>query len=288
MKKSKNDTSDTNATQEKIAYVTEGAAGNTKSRAWFFTLNNYSKEEITQLLKNLEESEFVFQEETGESGTPHLQGVCRWKNAMSFKSMQKKIARAHLEKCKSFAKAINYCTKIDTRTGEIYTNIKGLKIPKKPRDYFDEQKIKSWQKEIIEILESEPDRRKIYWYWEKTGGTGKTTLARHICINNEDVIYVCGKASDIKYGICKMRDEDKMPKAVIWDLARHQNISYEGLEQIKNGIFYSTKYEAGMVIYDIPHIIVFANKPPEEHNLSKDRWIIREIASAEPSAPGGA
>ena len=58
-------------------------SGNTKqispSLNWCFTVNNYNSEDIQMFLKSDSSivPKFVFQEETGESGTPHLQGYLR-------------------------------------------------------------------------------------------------------------------------------------------------------------------------------------------------------------------
>lgn len=92
-----------------------------KSRAWCFTLNNYKKEDIKhiQTLK----CEYVFQEETGKNGTPHLQGYLYFTNAISFTSIKKKIPKAHIEPAKNKVASIRYCSKEDTRTGAIYTNL---------------------------------------------------------------------------------------------------------------------------------------------------------------------
>ena len=54
-------------------------------------------------------------------------------------------------------------------------------------------------------------------------------------------------------------------------------LSYEGMENIKDMLFYSGKYEGGMIAGNCPHIYVFANEKPNEFKLSKDRWNIRHI-----------
>ena len=46
------------------------------------------------------------------------------------------------------------------------------------------------------------------------------------------------------------------------------------MEAIKNGCFFSGKYESGMVRFNSPHILVFANEPPERTKLSQDRWCV--------------
>jgi hypothetical protein len=49
------------------------------------------------------------------------------------------------------------------------------------------------------------------------------------------------------------------------------------MENVKDGLFFSTKYESGMVRYNPPHVIVFANVPPDVTKMSADRWVIKEI-----------
>jgi len=94
-------------------------------RNWVFTLNNYSAEEIERLAK---EESYLFQEETGENGTPHLQGLLCFRNPMSLSSMKKINERAHWEPCKNKIASIQYCSKEKTRTGKIYSNFDYLKF----------------------------------------------------------------------------------------------------------------------------------------------------------------
>ena len=93
---------------------------NKRSRGWCFTLNNYTKADI-KAFKMLSER-YCFQEETGKSGTRHLQGVIYFPNAISFKSAQSKCVRAHWEPCKNLMASVRYCSKEDTRTGSCYSN----------------------------------------------------------------------------------------------------------------------------------------------------------------------
>ena len=44
------------------------------SKHWCFTLNNYTSEDISKISSNSSIVLYVFQEETGENGTKHLQG----------------------------------------------------------------------------------------------------------------------------------------------------------------------------------------------------------------------
>lgn len=118
-----------------------------KSRNWAFTLNNYMQSDIKSLceVKN-EDYQYIFQEETGKEGTPHLQGTIILKNPQALSYMKKINGRAHWEICRNKFASINYCQKGLTRTGELFTNIDlpdlfdgtahGTKVNKKPEVEF--------------------------------------------------------------------------------------------------------------------------------------------------------
>lgn len=71
-----------------------------KKRNYCFTLNNYEAKDIENLTKNFADAKYIFQEETGESGTRHLQGYVEFKNDRSFDAIKKLIPRAHIEPAK--------------------------------------------------------------------------------------------------------------------------------------------------------------------------------------------
>lgn len=254
--------------------------GNTKiirARIWCWTWNNYDEGDLTEmeLFCKSECSTFAFQEETGENGTEHLQGYWEFKNARTFQSLKKKWPKTHIEKCRNKEAALKYCQKEETRTGNSYTSIKKVK------DRLEGLELREWQKEIVEIIKTEPDPRKIYWYYDRTGNTGKTSLAKHLCLKYPgEVLYMSGKASDVKYGImCFQENKENNLRVVIFDYVRsiESFVSYEAIETVKNGIFFNNKYESKMVVYDEPHVIIFANFAPDQSKLSKDRWVIRDI-----------
>ena len=55
---------------------------------------------------------------------------------------------------------------------------------------------------LIQIIYGQkPDRRSIHWFYDKIGCKGKH-LAIHLCLKYPNqVLYVTGKASDVKYGV---------------------------------------------------------------------------------------
>lgn len=242
-------------------------------KRWCFTLNNYTDNELETLETIFKPHKYIIGREVGEkSRIPHLQGYVEFNTKV--RPIEKiPIKRIHWEKCKgSRADNITYCSK----QGDYVS--KGLSIS--VDDPLLKVNLYEWQNEIIQLIKSKPDPRKIYWYWEHKGNVGKTALAKHICIKY-NALYVSGSANNIKYAITQWIDKCKTLDVVIYGVPRSQEskiISYEILESIKDGIFFSTKYESGMVLFNTPHVIVFANFPPEEMLLSIDRWCIKQIS----------
>ncbi len=243
---------------------------------WFFTWNNYNKHNIVQLCSYFDT--YTFQEEMSVSGTPHLQGVvskrCR------FNTLKVKFPKVHWEICKNIIASMQYCTKLSTRNGKIYT--KNMKINKKKiiNDYFKNKVPYKWQQNIINMLKTEPDERKVYWFWDDAGNIGKSALTRHLLIHY-NVLAVSGSARDIKCAYAKRIDDSVNVDMVIIDIPRSSfsNISYKCIEEIKNGFFFSSKYESDSYIFNIPHVVVFANSRPDTSMLSMDRWVITNLTT---------
>ena len=81
----------------------------------------------------------------------------------------------------------------------------------------------------------------------------------------------------MKYLIIKYKEKyGAYPSLIVFDVPRTQEnfLSYQGIEEIKNGCFCNTKYECEMVLMDFPHVIVMANFEPNRRLMSEDRWNI--------------
>lgn len=91
-------------------------------RHWCFTLNNYTDNDIKDLCTSLSEGNYVFQKETGESGTPHLQGFVSFKHPRTLTGMKRINGRCHWEVARNINAAKDYCWKEDTSDGDIYSN----------------------------------------------------------------------------------------------------------------------------------------------------------------------
>lgn len=278
-------------------------SSSTKKRSWILTINNPTDEDWQQLDElNLDEKvkDLIAQDEIGKEGTEHIQMFINWNNARTFNSMKKLFPKAHIEFVKDFIKAAEYCMKEESRN-PLGKNIKKIEsktllklahgtmeqthstIVNGTRDPLEEKEPYNWQKEIIELVEQDPDERTIHWYWDSKGCSGKTTLAKHLVINNDDILFCTGSAKDVKYMVSTWINNNKYerhPHMIIFNFVRSfekDYISYQAIEEVKDGIFMSSKYESNMIVYNPPHVICFSNSPPNIEKLSKDRWNIKEI-----------
>lgn len=253
-----------------------------KSRKFCFTLNNYTVKEYGTLEQHFlgTAKNYIMGKERGEGGTPHIQGFVEYKNPRSFNSLKKICKRLHIEKAKgSLKQNYEYCKK----EGDFATNI-DLRTAAEKRhqaiidEEYNEVKWKPWQTKVLKILDQKPDKRKIHWFWEPTGNTGKSFLCKYLALT-KDVIICEGKRDNIFNQVKVALDEEKEPGIIICDIPRTtmEYLNYGALEQLKNGMLYSGKYEGGQCIFKIPHVICFANEPPDKKSMSKDRWDIHRI-----------
>lgn len=131
-----------------------------------------------------------------------------------------------------------------------------------------------WQAKVLKMLEAAPDNRSIIWVYETRGNVGKSRLAHNLCCEH-NAIELHGKVADMAYGY------NDAP-IVIFDLARTQEDCYKHVyafaEKLKNGRFFSPKYESGMRLFAPPHVIFFANFAAPRDAWSEDRLVEIDLA----------
>lgn len=248
---------------------------------WCFTYNNYTKQDIPTLTKGLQDicSKYVFQEETGEKGTPHLQGYFELKKKDRLTALKKILGNGlHFEKCRNIADSILYCQKDSTRTGEVFK----WGFPPTPKPVKILSELRPWQQQCLALLKSECDRS-IFWIYDTDGNVGKTAFCKYLYMTNNIMYITGGKGSDILHLATECLKAKPDCETFIFDLPRSVEgcISYNALEQIKNGFWTSTKYEGGTVCINSPNVIIFANWAPDKTMLSADRWNIYKIHNME-------
>lgn len=244
-----------------------------RSRTLLITLNNPTKQEIDSLnILSSEAEDWLYQFELGSCW--HLHWGLKFENQRYISALKKILPRARIDKSEiqkdSWKRIQEYCSKKKNNVSTTYR--------KNKKTYL--KQLRLWQWSIIHILNQKPDDRTIYWVYDKEGNKGKTKLAKHIVMSRENAIYLNGGAKYMKYSIMKYVEENKKgPQILMLDIPRSKTreISYSGIEEIKNGIFFNTHYESKMVVYEEPHVIVFSNSLPKMKEMSQDRWKIIKL-----------
>ncbi len=245
-----------------------------RRRHWFLTWNN-PPPGGKDVLYSLGACKFVFQLEEGPSGTPHYQGVFSFVETKLWSTLNNALTpHGCWTPARNVAACRHYCSKVDSKRGKTYT--KGYRVTAVLIDPLDGKTLYPFQKEILALVENEPDERSLYWYWSTEGNVGKSSLCKHLCLKHGALI-VGGRHQDAYYAIASMVAKKKPPHIVVFDIPRSQGneVSYTAIEGIKNGMFCSTKYETSMCLLNPPHVLVFANSHPDKTQLSADRWVIK-------------
>jgi len=246
---------------------------------WCFTFNNYPDNFRSSFVDQLRSRTklFIFQQERGETGTPHLQGYAEFRPKLRLSSLVRIFPGCHWEVARGDRESnVAYCSKLDSRDGDLFQH--GIR---RPLELIGE--LRPWQQRVADRLALPADPRHVYWYWDAIGNVGKTALAKYLCADkSRNCVYVSGKTADIEHFLVQHFDKLETnydDLIVIFDLSRAQEayLPYTALEQIKNGIFFSGKYEASMQLFNPPHVICFANFTPDRTKLSDDRWQVIEI-----------
>ena len=232
-------------------------------------------------------SKFIFQFERGtKRNRLHGQAYVKTKLKIRDGTLGKKFNQLGLRGCKcnvahndgEEALALqNYCMKDDTRVDGPWGDT--MYESKRRLEKELQLKLLPWQKKLSDELKTDPHPRKIVWYYDQEGSKGKSTMSKWLYFHHKIVTLTFGDAGNLLNLVYKMQGRN----AYVFDLARTKGGKssmsdiYQAIESIKNGYFINTKYETGVAIFAIPHIIVFSNHYPKMDALSADRWDIRTL-----------
>lgn len=130
-----------------------------------------------------------------------------------------------------------------------------------------------WQAKVIELVQSEPDPRQVFWFYDPVGGHGKSLLAKHLVQQYGAFYCRGGKSTDIAHVYSYQR-------IVIVDYVREsaEYVQYGMLEQFKDGMIWSPKFDSCVKVCAVPHVIVFANFEPDMSKMSADRWNLTQLS----------
>lgn len=244
--------------------------------SYCFTWNNYGDFNAarTLLIDALEKraKKLVFQAETGENGTPHIQGVVSLKKRARWSEfdLPKGI---HWEPCFDLEASLRYCQKLETRNPDFSPYVVGT-----TREGWKQAilatPLRAWQRSIEVLFMSEPDDRKIYWYCDVNGNNGKTFIAKYMKLKYGDAVTIstCTKSADI----CTSANETSTMYILNFPRSVADFAPYNAIEQLKDGVICDAKLkkETRCLIVPPAHVIIFANFEPNTEMLSADRWVI--------------
>lgn len=152
-----------------------------------------------------------------------------------------------------------------------------------------------WQKRIWYEIHKIPDNRTIHWIYDEVGNNGKTQFMKYCGSAIRDKVMWLepnGTVRDMLHVInYNINSNGWRGNTFIINLARSATTSsdmphvYKLIENLKDGIIFSTKYEGGQLLMPSPHIIVLSNTMPDIHRLSIDRWNITSMTAERDLAP---
>ena len=165
--------------------------------------------------------------------------------------------------------------------------LKGAEVPRDYKPYktanllWLRDNMKPWQAEITRWVTTTADYRTLYWIHQPVGNTGKSYLCKYLHYFH-GAILTGGSVGDMKHAIARWNQiTGHYPITILLDVARSDQLKecgFKGLEEIKNAMFFSGKYQSTMVASCLPpNVVVFSNAPPETRHMSLDRWCIYRI-----------
>ena len=152
------------------------------------------------------------------------------------------------------------------------------------RQYIDDNKpkhavtaypLRPWQATLHAALILPPDPREIKFIIDINGNQGKSWFARYYMGLHENTqIIVPGRKQDMAYVV------NPDTRVFFFDCPRSKQgefIQYDFLEELKNGMIFSTKYESRAKFLATPHIVVLMNEHPDMSKLSNDRYSVKVL-----------
>lgn len=281
-----------------------------RAKNWCFTFNNPPEGSRARILLWSGVRYIVVGNEVGESGTPHLQGFVSFVKQLRFSKVKELLPSAHWEVARNASQSAEYCKKdgdyeevgtapkkagarVDLEAARAFIHgcaswsevVRGCpsqvlaKYGRWCRQVYDSKEkepfyavLQEWQSRLVDMLSRPADPRKIHFYVDQTGGKGKSFVARYL-VCNFNAFFASGKSADVLYAY------DNEP-IILWDIPRSQQefMNYGAIEKLKDGLWFSGKYESAMRIrQEQAHVVVFMNDDPDMCKLSNDRYDIKYL-----------
>lgn len=204
---------------------------------------------------------WIYAKETGQGGYKHWQ--VRIYASCSFEELKSAFPEAHIEQSTEWGeyerKESNFVCSEDT--SDILRCRYG--------------KLRKNQSAILREVMQQSDRS-IHVVYDPNGNTGKSFLCRYLYERNIG-FYVPPTVRTTQGIIQYVASGYRGQRIIVIDIPRSSkwtNELYEGIEAIKDGLVYDTRYSAKMRDIWGVKILCLTNSQPKLDALSLDRWII--------------
>lgn len=241
-------------------------------------------------------SAYVFQPEIGEEKQRlHLQGCFKFpirrRKSTVLNEFKGEFGDELLLRCRldgmegTWEQSFEYCSKVEGRIGDKiymssnlhkYTGGDTLFLENKDNWYPWQFKVYEALFDVYKNTIKASDDRAIYWITDFVGNSGKSKFVKHVCFKHNDTCKLpFGSASQIRSaaiaaGPRKIYFID-IPRTLGNDDSIESIVS--AIEDIKNGFVVSAMYGKFMqLIFEPPHVVVFANTHCPRGLMSSDRW----------------
>lgn len=271
-----------------------------RSRNWVFTINNPSDEHIFALRSVIDggRAKFIqFQGERGEGGTPHLQGVVVFNDAVELRHAKLRLGTpvAHLEPMRgTFQQAIDYSSKEETRALDVCEPYEGGLRPANRvatrgarTDWDAIRQACEEGKDLATIAADFPQQAIVYsrgistlssayygprraktqilWYYGSTG-TGKSRKA----FEDYPDAYV-------KMGDCKWWDGYSQQSCVVIDDYRPSLCPFNELLRLLDRYPHRVECKGSSIHFNSPTLIITTPKSPRETWASRTEEDIAQL-----------
>lgn len=141
--------------------------------------------------------------------------------------------------------------------------------------------LRLWQVRLKCILDLEPNDRTVVFVVDPKGNAGKSWFAKWWLREHEEtkdsMILRPTKHADMAYAL------QPIMRVLFLDCTRKQieYLPYTFMEECKDGLVFSNKYESCIKEYPPMHVVVLMNENPDKTALSEDRYLIIDLGKNE-------
>lgn len=145
-----------------------------------------------------------------------------------------------------------------------------------PSPRLVEGALRDWQRELEERVAQPPNDRHVMFLVDENGNSGKSWLTSYWFTHRPEQIQMLsvGKRDDLAHAI------DPTKSLFVFDVPRGgmEYLQYTILEQLKNRVIFSPKYDSRTkILRKTPHVVVFCNEEPDRTKMSRDRFKVTHI-----------